>query len=109
MIVRAWRGRASPDNPSGYPEHFRGSVAPQLEDIAGFRGASLLKYERPGEIEFLVLTRWDSMDAIRAFAGDDVGKAVVERGAVAALVGYDERVAHYEVVEEVPSGRAGSA
>jgi heme-degrading monooxygenase HmoA len=101
MIVRAWRGRASPANPSGYAEHFRKSVAPQLAAIAGFRGASLLKEERPEEVEFLVLTRWDSMDAIRAFAGDDVGRAVVEPGAVAALVSYDERVAHYELLEEV--------
>jgi heme-degrading monooxygenase HmoA len=111
MIVRAWRGRASPTNPSGYAEHFRKSVAPQLRAIAGFRGASLLKEERPGEIEFLVLTRWDSMDAIRAFAGDDVGRAVVEPGAVAALVGYDERVSHYELVDEVQPipRRAGQA
>ena len=52
-------------------------------------------------IEFLVLTKWQSMDAIRAFAGDDVGKAVVEAGAVAALVDFDDRVQHYETIEDV--------
>jgi heme-degrading monooxygenase HmoA len=59
--------------------------------------------ERPigGKIEFLVLTRWRCMDAIRAFAGADVDKAVVEPGAVAALIEFDKRVHHYEVVEEV--------
>jgi hypothetical protein len=41
------------------------------------------------------------MDAIRAFAGDDVGKAVVEPGAVAALVDFDDHVRHYETIEEI--------
>jgi heme-degrading monooxygenase HmoA len=52
-------------------------------------------------VEFLVLTRWASMDAIRAFAGDDVGKAVVEPEAVQALLSFDRTVQHYEVVQEV--------
>ena len=52
-------------------------------------------------VEFLVLTRWESLDAIRAFAGDDIGRAVVEPGAVSALVEYDPRVQHYDVLETV--------
>ncbi|HEX3497696.1 MAG TPA: antibiotic biosynthesis monooxygenase [Stellaceae bacterium] len=101
MIVRAWRGRAAASNPTGYPAHFRQNVAPELRHIAGFLGASLLRTSQPDGIEFLVLTRWQSMDAIRAFAGDEVGNAVVEPGAVAALVDFDKTVTHYEVVQEV--------
>ncbi len=101
MIVRAWRGRAPSSNPVAYIEHFRRNVLPELRRIKGFLGASLLREDRLGEVEFLVLTKWASMDAIRAFAGDDVSRAVVEPGAVAALVGFDQRVQHYEVVEEV--------
>ena len=52
-------------------------------------------------MEFLVLTRWQSMEAIRAFAGAAVDKAVVEPGAVAALDDFDDTVRHYEVIEEV--------
>jgi len=48
-----------------------------------------------------VLTRWRSMDAIRAFAGKDVEQAVVEPAAVAALIEFDSRVRHYGVVEDV--------
>jgi hypothetical protein len=51
-------------------------------------------------VEFLVLTRWASMDAIRAFAGDDVGRAVVEPDAIAALVSFDRTVRHYELLQE---------
>lgn len=100
MIVRAWRGRAPAAKPHDYPGHFRRRVAPELARIAGFLGASLLRQDRGKEVEFLVLTRWASMDAIRAFAGDEVEKAVVEPDAVATLISFDSTVQHYEVVEE---------
>jgi heme-degrading monooxygenase HmoA len=100
MIVRSWRARASSTNPDGYPAHFRAKVLPGLQGIDGFLGAALLKRVEDGEIEFLVLTRWTSIGAVRAFAGGDVGKAVVEPEAVAALVDFDPTVRHYELVEE---------
>jgi heme-degrading monooxygenase HmoA len=100
MIVRAWRGQALPVNASAYSEHFRRKVLPELETIEGFRGAVLLRRDEAERVEFLVLTRWASMDAIRAFAGDDVGKAVVEPDAVAALADFDRTVRHYDVVQE---------
>lgn len=98
MIVRAWRGRAARENPGAYIEHFHKNVLPELKEIEGFLGASLLRENRAEEIEFLVLTRWASMDAVRAFAGTDVSRAVVEPEAVAALKDYDRTVHHYEVV-----------
>jgi heme-degrading monooxygenase HmoA len=101
MIVRAWRGRAAAANKQGYVAHFRSKVLPELRHIDGFLGASLLRAPHPGGVEFLVLTSWRSMDAIRAFAGDEVSRAVVEPGAVAALVDFDATVTHYEVVEEI--------
>jgi heme-degrading monooxygenase HmoA len=105
MIVRAWRGRASPANPRAYVEHFRRTVLPALRQLDGFLGASLLREDRAEGVEFLVLTRWASMDAVRAFAGDDVRKAVVEPEAVAALTDFDPTVRHYEVVEESPGSQ----
>ena len=101
MIVRIWRGRAPSSNPFGYSEHFRRKVLPELERIEGFLGASLLRQDGPDDVEFLVLTRWASMDAIRAFAGDDIRRAVVEPAAVAALASFDRTVEHYEVVQEI--------
>jgi heme-degrading monooxygenase HmoA len=105
MIVRTWRGRAASTNPDGYPAHFRRSVLPALKGLEGFLGASLRRRTQNGEIEFLVLTRWTSIEAVRAFAGADTGKAVVEPDAVAALVDFDPTVRHYELVEEA-AGRA---
>jgi len=51
-------------------------------------------------IEFLVLTRWQSLDAVRGFAGTDVERAIVEPGAVAAIIDFDATVRHYEVLEQ---------
>ncbi len=100
MIVRAWRGRAALAKPQAYIDHFNRNVLPELRGIAGFSGASLLREDRADHVEFLVLTRWDSMEAIRAFAGDDVNRAVVEPEAVAALETFDHTVHHYSVVTE---------
>lgn len=101
MIIREWRGRAAKANADAYPKHFRTSVVPELRHVPGFVGASLCQRQVNDKVEYLVLTRWQSMDAIRGFASDDVGKAVVEPGAVAALVDFDSDVQHYEVVEAV--------
>ena len=101
MIVRTWRGRAPLSKPGDYIRHFRTNVVAELRSVDGFLGATLVRQVRPDDIEFLVITRWQSMDAIRGFAGDAVGRAVVEPGAVAVLADYDEFVEHYEVVEEV--------
>ena len=76
-------------------------VSRRITRLEGFLGATLTRQVRPDDIEFLVITRWQSLDAIRGFAGDTIGRAVVEPGAIAALVDYDEFVEHYEVVEEV--------
>src|SRR5687767_9195925 len=101
MIIREWRGYASQSKSADYPRHFRDVVIPELQGIPGFQGAFLCQRPVGGEVEFLVLTRWASMDAVRAFTGADTGRAVVEPGAVAALDSYEKTVWHYEVLEEV--------
>jgi len=101
MIVRAWRGRAAAANPEGYVGHFREKVLPELRRVDGFIGVSLLRAAHPGGVEFFVLTRWRSIEAIRAFAGDEITRAVVEPGAVAALIDFDATVTHYEVLDEI--------
>jgi heme-degrading monooxygenase HmoA len=102
MIIREWRGLASPSRAQDYPKHFRDKVVPELRRLAGFVGADLARRQLDDKLEFLVLTRWRSMDAIRAFAGADVETAVVEPGAVAALIEFDTSVSHYEVVDVQP-------
>ena len=101
MILRIWRGRAAVTRADAYPRHFRERVVPDLGRVPGFLGAHLARRDLGDDVEFTVVTRWTSMDAIRDFAGDDVAVAVVEPGAVAALEDYDTEVEHHEVLEDV--------
>lgn len=98
MVVRAWRGYAALTEAQAYPKHLLQSIRPKLEQLAGFRGLYLLRRREPEEIEFLVLTFWESMEAVRAFAGEQPELAVVEPEARAALVRFDRTVQHYEVL-----------
>jgi heme-degrading monooxygenase HmoA len=98
MIVRAWRGYAAAANAEAYPRHLLQTVRPKLEQLSGFRGLYLLRRSGPTEVGYQVLTLWDSMEAVTAFAGTTPDRAVVEPEAQAALVRYDAVVQHYVVV-----------
>lgn len=106
MVVRAWRGYGAVANAQAYPQHLLQSVRPKLEQLAGFQGLYLLCRRDTKEVEFLVLTLWDSMDAVQAFAGEDPHRAVVEPEARAALVRFDTVVQHYEVLAAPEGGSA---
>jgi len=95
----AWR--AMPSRSDAYPKHFRDIVVPELPSLSGFLGAHLSQRQIGDQVEFLVLTRWQSMEAIGAFTGSSVDKAVVEPGAIAALIDFDDTVQHYIVIEDV--------
>lgn len=97
MIARVWHGRAPAGGADGYQEHFRTEVLPHLERVAGFRGAQLWRRELEGEVEFVAVTTFDSIDAVRGFAGADHERAVVEPEARRLLSRFDERCTHYEV------------
>lgn len=98
MIARLWRGEAMPDNAAAYQEHFNQQVYPALNALAGYRGAWLLRRDVDGRVEFLAVTMWDSVESIKAFAGDDVQRAVVEPEARAVLASFDSFAQHFEVV-----------
>jgi heme-degrading monooxygenase HmoA len=97
MIARLWRGRAKGANAAAYLHHFAETVTPELKTLPGHCGAWLLRREADGETEFLALTLWESLDAIRAFAGDKVETAIVEPEARAVLSDFDATARHYEV------------
>ena len=102
MIARRWRGwAADADGADAYERHFQSAVRPQLETTPGFIGATLERVaEHDGRTELVVITQWESMDSIRAFAGDDIEAAVVEPDARAVLADFDERVRHIELLDD---------
>ena len=101
MIARLWRGVASSSaEAEAYQRHVTTNVFPQLAAIPGHRGARVLRRDDSGRVEFVVMTFWDSMEAIRKFAGDQPETAVVEPEARAVLADYDNFVRHYEIVHD---------
>lgn len=92
------RGLAKKSFADAYVEHLKTETFPAIRALAGFEGSAILKRDVPGGVEFLVITRWESLDAIRAFAGDQVEVAVVPAKVQAMMLEYDRTVAHYEEV-----------
>jgi heme-degrading monooxygenase HmoA len=97
MIARLWRGSAAREKANDYLEHLQQNVFPELGQIDGYCGAYLLRRDLNDGVEFTVLTLWETMDAIRKFAGQDAERAVVAPAAQALLRDFDSTAAHYEV------------
>ena len=100
MIIRLWTARATPRGAARSQARFARKVLPTLRALAGYRGASFLRRRKGNEVELVLLTRWQSVDAIRDFAGDDIERAVVDKEAARILTRWDRRVRHYEVALE---------
>jgi heme-degrading monooxygenase HmoA len=102
MVARLWKGRARPELADAYQRHVTTSVFPALQRLHGYVGGRVMRREAGGLVEFLVITEWTSVNAIRAFAGDAIERAVVEPAAREVLADFDTHVEHFEVVEIVP-------
>lgn len=100
MITRVWHGWTRTDESGVYHDHYRDDVVPTLRTIPGFRGARLLRRTVGEETEFVSVTMFEDLDAIRGFAGDDFQTAVVSDVARGVLVRFDDTVAHYETAVE---------
>jgi heme-degrading monooxygenase HmoA len=98
MIGRIWRGWANADRAADYEAHFQGEVLESLTSIPGCHGGYLLRRDDPDGVEFITLTLFDSLDTVRAFAGENYEQAVVAPAAQAALRDYDRTVRHYTIV-----------
>jgi heme-degrading monooxygenase HmoA len=97
MIARMWRGTATGAKAGDYHRHFTTNVVPHLKEIDGNKGALLLQRDVDGQVEFVAITCWDSMEVVKRFAGAKPEVAVVEPQAQAALSTFDDFVTHYEV------------
>ena len=98
MIARWWRGwAATQENAEAYEELLKSTILPRVASHEGHRGSYLVRREVEEGVEFATLTLWDSLESVRAFAGEDYEVAVVPEPARAVLSHWDERSAHYEV------------
>jgi heme-degrading monooxygenase HmoA len=99
MISRQWCGIAKVADADRYVTHLKTETFPAIAKIPGFVGAAILRRAVTGGVEFRIVTTWESLAAIREFAGESAEVAVVPEKVQAMMVSYDRVVSHYEIVE----------
>ena len=104
MICRLWRGWTTKENARAYESVVRGEVIPGIEArrVKGFLHIDLMKRELADQVEFQTLMWFDSVESIKAFVGDDHSISHVPEAARAVLSRFDDRAAHFEVIDRRP-------
>ncbi|MFB6083670.1 MAG: antibiotic biosynthesis monooxygenase [Halorientalis sp.] len=102
MIERIWHGWTAPDDADEYERRLQEEILPEFaeEDIEGYRGVRVLRRPLDDEVEFVTIMRFDSIDAVREFAGEDYEAAHVPPKAREVLTRFDDRARHYEIRDQ---------
>ncbi len=102
MVSRIWHGWTTPADADAYEALLKREIFVGIENrhIHGFKGIQLLRRSVGSEIEFVTIMEFDSLDAVREFAGEDYEAAVVPPSARAVLSHFDVRSQHYEIRAE---------
>jgi heme-degrading monooxygenase HmoA len=103
MVARIWQGSTTFENADAYENFLKVEFLPSVEEkkIPGYRRFELLRKEEKGEVTFITIMWFDSIEHIRNFAGDDYEKAVIHPKAHALLKQHGATAAHYEVRHEL--------
>ena len=102
MISRIWHGWTTLGNAEKYEALLKEEIFLGIQNrrIRGFKGIQLLRRQVGEEVEFVTIMSFDSLDAVREFAGEDYEAAVVPAEARAVLSRFDTRSQHYEIRAE---------
>jgi heme-degrading monooxygenase HmoA len=98
MIVRMWHGRVPTSKADAYREFTVGRAIPDYRSVPGNISVHVLERREGDVTHFVTLTLWESLEAIRAFAGEDEEKAKYYPEDADFLLEYEPRATHYEVV-----------
>ncbi|HWD89590.1 MAG TPA: antibiotic biosynthesis monooxygenase [Mucilaginibacter sp.] len=97
MIARHWKGLAKNERAADYIEHLQNETFKTLAGMDGFVKATILSRKFKEGTEFLVITEWRDIDAIKQFAGEAFETAVVPQAARDMMISFDPAVSHYEI------------
>jgi heme-degrading monooxygenase HmoA len=100
MIARTWRGATAAEDAEAYVGYLHETGFAQYRATPGNRGVLALRRLAEGKAEFLLVTLWESQEAVRRFAGADPAHAVFYPEDERFLVERDDHVHHFEVVFE---------
>jgi len=100
MIIRLWRGRTPLDKADAYETFTIGRAGPDYSSVPGLRAFFFTRRDLPEWAEFLLITHWDSIEAIKQFAGEDYDKAKYYPEDDDFLLDFPDRVEHFEVFDQ---------
>jgi len=103
MIYRIWHGWTSQENAGIYENLLKREIFPMIasKKISGYRGIQLLRRQLDSEVEFITIMQFDSLAAVKQFAGEDYEKSYVPEKAKKVLSKHDDRSQHYEIKESI--------
>jgi heme-degrading monooxygenase HmoA len=102
VIARLWHGRVPAAKAAAYREFLDRRAIPDYRSVPGNVSVRILERAEGDVVHFVTLTFWDSMDAIRAFAGDDIARAKYYAEDKDFLLEFEPTVVHYDVVGQAP-------
>ncbi len=100
-ILREWRGRSKPEKADAVLKHYVTNLKPVMSKSPGFMSASIGSRDIGGLVEFILISRWRDMDAVKAFAGHAPEKAVLPEGTELVLEDSDNFVRLFEILDEI--------
>lgn len=103
MIFRIWHGWTIPENADTYENLLKKEIFPAIasKNVSGYRGIQLLRRQSGTEVEFITIMQFDSLKAVKQFAGEDYEKSYVPDKARKVLSRHDDRSQHYEIRESI--------
>jgi len=97
MIARIWHGYTKPEDADAYESMLKPELLPGIGKVPGYRGSYLLRRALEGEVEFITIMIWDSIEAIEAVAGANYTVSIIPENRLKYLSRHDSHAAHYEV------------
>ncbi|MBS1802613.1 MAG: antibiotic biosynthesis monooxygenase [Acidobacteria bacterium] len=97
MIARIWHGYTKPEDADGYESTLKPELLPGIGKVPGYRGGYVLRRSMDGEVEFITIMIWESIDAIKAVAGANYTASIIPENRLKYLSRYDSHAAHYEI------------
>ena len=97
MIARIWHGYTKPEDADAYEAKLKPEILPGIGKIPGYRGSYVLRRPNENEVEFVTILIWDSIEAIRAVAGENYSVSIVPEDRLKYLSRHEKHASHYEI------------
>jgi heme-degrading monooxygenase HmoA len=98
MIARVWHGATKPEHADSYESMLKPELLPGLSKVAGYKGSYFLRRDLGHEVEFVTIIFWESLNALKAFAGENYEVSIIPEERKKYLSKHEDKAAHYEVI-----------